>query len=171
VAHESHRAIKEEWLTPQWLLQRLGDFDLDPCAPHATRRPWPTAAEHFSIEDNGLAKPWHGRVWLNPPYGSKMGIWMARLADHGNGLGLIPSRTETAAFFDAVWDKADAVLFFRGRIKFHHANGTKAKTTMTAPHLLVAYGTDNVEALANCKDLGCFIKLGSTAQRSGDDHG
>jgi hypothetical protein len=92
---------------------------------------------------------------------------MARLAAHGNGIGLIPSRTETAAFFDAVWGKADAVLFFRGRIKFHHANGTKAKTTMTAPHLLVAYGQSNVETLGACADLGMFIDLRYASDRGG----
>jgi hypothetical protein len=48
MAHESHRSIKEEWLTPQWLLARLGEFDLDPCAPHSDRRPWPTATNHLS---------------------------------------------------------------------------------------------------------------------------
>jgi hypothetical protein len=48
------------------LINALGDFDLDPCAQVA--RPWDTAKQHFTIEDNGLLKPWDSRVWLNPHY-------------------------------------------------------------------------------------------------------
>lgn len=33
---------KDEWLTPPWLLSRLGSFDLDPCA--SVNRPWPTTS-------------------------------------------------------------------------------------------------------------------------------
>lgn len=43
---------KNEWLTPPELLAKLGDFDLDPCSP--INRPWPTAANHYTIEDDGI---------------------------------------------------------------------------------------------------------------------
>ena len=36
---------KNEWLTPPELLAKLGQFDLDPCAP--VNRPWPTATHHY----------------------------------------------------------------------------------------------------------------------------
>jgi hypothetical protein len=157
--HESAIATKEEWLTPPWLLKRLGEFDLDPCAPSDSRRPWSTALHHYSIEENGLAKPWEGRVWCNPPYGRKIGVWMQRLADHGNGIGLVIARTDTRAFFDSVWRRADAVLFLRGRLTFHHVSGKISDTGCTAPNVLVAYGTANVEVLRGLEDIGKFIKL------------
>jgi hypothetical protein len=56
---------KDEWLTPPPLIQALGEFDLDPCAP--IKRPWDMAKNHYTIEDDGLEKDWFGRVWLNPP--------------------------------------------------------------------------------------------------------
>ena len=70
-SHQSARAIKDEWLTPPHILSALGKFDLDPCASVA--RPWGTAAVHYTREDNGLTKPWLGRVWCNPPYGREQG--------------------------------------------------------------------------------------------------
>ena len=99
---------KEDWLTPPWLLEKLGEFDLDPCSP--VDRPWDTAAKHYTIADNGLNQPWEGRVWLNPPYGRQTIQWVRRLACHGNGIALIFARTETSIFFPWVWDRADALL-------------------------------------------------------------
>ena len=76
--HQSSAMLKDEWLTPPEIIKALGSFDLDPCAP--VIRPWPTAQEHYTILDNGLIKPWRGRVWLNPPYG-EIGPWARKLAD------------------------------------------------------------------------------------------
>ena len=110
---------KDEWLTPPDLVRALGPFDLDPCAPVPSRRPWATAAQHYSIEGNGLLLPWSGRIWLNPPYGTETHRWMARLAEHGDGIALIFARTETATFFESIWGKAHAALFLKGRVTFH----------------------------------------------------
>lgn len=65
-AHERDaRDGKDEWLTPPEIIRALGEFDLDPCAPIV--RPWDMAKAHYTELDNGLIRPWHGRVWLNPP--------------------------------------------------------------------------------------------------------
>ena len=101
-AHDIDRANgKEEWLTPPELIKSLGEFDLDPCSP--INRPWPIAKEHYTISDNGLVKPWIGRVWCNPPYGPETGKWMARCMAHKNCTALIFARTETRQFFEYVW--------------------------------------------------------------------
>lgn len=135
----------DEWLTPPEIMKPLGDFDLDPCSP--INRPWPTAAQHFTIEDNGLAHPWHGRVWCNPPFGREAVKWLRRMADHNNGIALIPARTETAMFYETVWGVADAVLFIKGRPHFHLVDGTRAPFNSGAPICLVAYGKQNAKAL------------------------
>ena len=155
--HQSAVMLKDEWLTPPWIVEALGPFNLDPCSPVA--RPWDTAAEHYSIMDNGLAKPWHGYVWCNPPYGREAEQWLKRLADHGNGIALIFARTETRMFFSEVWNKASAVLFIEGRLHFHHVDGTRAKANAGAPSVLVAYGNESASRLRDSGIAGKYIEL------------
>lgn len=135
---------KDEWLTPPDIIRALGQFDLDPCAP--VIRPWDMARRHYSIADNGLQLPWAGRLWVNPPYGDQTFLWIARAAAHGNAMALIFARTETKGFHREVWDKADAIFFFKGRLSFFHVDGVQGGTA-NAPSCLIAYGADNVEAL------------------------
>ena len=152
MALSSHERIpvaaggKEEWLTPPHIIEALGPFDLDPCAPIV--RPWDTATRHYCFpNEDGLALPWEGRVWMNPPYGNKTERWLRKMAGHGNGIALIFARTETAMFFESVWHKASAILFLRRRIVFCHVNGTPATGNAGAPSCLVAYGKDSAGVL------------------------
>lgn len=149
-SHQSAAMKNDEWLTPPELLRALGQFDLDPCSP-GDRRPWDTAGAHWSLDTefpvDGLDEPWFGRVWLNPPYGRETGQWLRKLADHGDGIALIFARTETDMFFEHVWQRADAILFLRGRLHFHYVTGERARANSGAPSCLVAYGSHNVKAL------------------------
>lgn len=124
-SHQSASMKNDEWLTPPYILNALGEFDLDPCSP--VSRPWATANNHYTIKDDGLSKDWFGKVWCNPPYGTEVSKWLKKLAEHGNGIALIFARTETKMFFDHVWNKADALLFIEGRLSFYDINGQMAK--------------------------------------------
>lgn len=155
--HQSANMRTDEWLTPPEILQELGEFDLDPCSP--IHRPWPTAKEHYTILDNGLQRQWNGRVWLNPPYGSEAARWLNKLAYHQNGIALIFARTETEMFFDHVWDKADALLFIKGRLYFYTVEGKKARANSGAPSVLIAYGKENAERLKHSCIKGAFVEL------------
>lgn len=135
------------WLTPPWLLDALGPFDLDPCAAPEPR-PWPTATRHITLPDDGLTVPWSGRVWCNPPYGDQTWRWLHRLADHGHGTALVFARTETRGFLETVWARADAVLFLAGRLTFCTPAGTAGKGNAGGPSCLVAYGADDARVLA-----------------------
>lgn len=159
-SHQSSRMKKDEWLTPPELLGKLGPFDLDPCSP-GSRRPWDTAKNHLSLEEHGdgLMCEWYGRVWLNPPYGRETVNWLAKLADHGNGIALIFARTETDMFFEQVWNKADALLFLRGRLHFHHVDGSRAAANAGAPSVLVAYGVENASILSDLNNIGQYISI------------
>lgn len=68
----------DEWATPpefvRPLADALGGFDLDPCSGAEKS---PIASETYTAEDDGLAQPWHGNVWLNPPY-SELGVWLRK---------------------------------------------------------------------------------------------
>lgn len=137
----------DEWLTPPEIVKALGDFDLDPCSPVV--RPWDTAAKHFNVHDDGLAQDWAGRVWLNPPFGREAVKWLRKMVQHGNGVALIPARTETAMFYECVWNVAHAVCFMKGRPHFHYVDGRRAAANSGAPICFVAYGWRNAHALVD----------------------
>src|SRR4051812_22584031 len=93
--HELTMGETVEWYTPPWVFEAIGlRFDLDPASPPGGL-PWVPAEHHYSDQDDGLAQPWYGRVWLNPPYGPGIGQWMSKLADHGNGIALVFNRSDT----------------------------------------------------------------------------
>jgi len=146
----------DEWLTPPSIIESLGEFDLDPCSP--IERPWDTAKNHYCEPDDGLNKYWDGRVWCNPPYGRETFLWLDKLASHGNGIALIFARTETKGFHRQIWEKANAVFFFEGRLKFHYVDGTQGDSA-NAPSCLVAYGDRNVDALSISGLKGRLIEL------------
>ena len=147
----------DEWLTPPEIIKAFPQFDLDPCAP--VNRPWPTAKEHYTKDDDGLSKDWWGCVWMNLPYGSECQKWLAKLAAHGNGIALVFARTETKMFKNYVFDKADALLFVHGRICFHKVDGSKSKNSGGAPSVLIAYGSEAFQRLKNANIQGRFISL------------
>lgn len=141
----------DEWYTPSWLFHALNvEFDLDPCSPGSPPSSVP-AKRHLTKTDNGLAADWHGAVWLNPPFSSKR-PWYERLVTHGNGIALMPSRTETHDL-QTYMSAAQALLFLRGRIYFERGqrpggNGVGGVTT-TPPFgiMLCAYGETMANAL------------------------
>lgn len=151
--HQSARSQTDTWLTPPHIIAALGVFDLDPCAFPG----WLTARSAICLPDDGLTSDWIGRVWLNPPYGAETFDWLARLADHGDGIALIFARTETSGFVEQVWRRADGLLFLAGRLHFHKPDGSRAKANSGAPSALVAYGAENVRALRCCGLPGAFV--------------
>ncbi len=161
--HQSPRAITTTWLTPLHVLAALGPFDLDPCAAPEPR-PWPTAGEHITEAADGLSQPWRGRVWLNPPYHGPTALrFMRRMVQHGRGTALLFARTETALFFETVWNAATALLFLEGRLTFCRPDGTPARANSGAPSVLIAYGADDAARLHGCRLLGQFIRLRESA--------
>lgn len=144
----------DEWLTPPWLVNLLGPFDLDPCAP--VNRPWDTAKRHYNKLDDGMSQPWEGRVWLNPPYGRQTFTWLRRLAEHKDGgIALTFARTETQGFFDTVWNRARCVFFFKGRLKFHYVDGREGNTA-NAPSVLVAYTNNDLDIIRKAWSSGAL---------------
>lgn len=141
-----HRGATDVWLTPPHIIAALGPFDLDPCAAPRPR-PWPTAAQHVTLPCDGLTWDWDGFVWCNPPFGPDAEAWLWKMGEHGNGIALVPARTETRWFIRTVWERADAVLFLYGRPHFHHPDGTRGKANSGAPICLIGYGAEAVRRL------------------------
>jgi len=160
---EGGTATTHDWLTPPELITALGPFDLDPCA--SQYQPWRTAATQFTIEDDGLARAWAGRVWCNPPYGPHAEKFLKRMAEHGNGIALIFARTETRAFQEWCWRRADSMLFMAGRIKFRLPGGGHAGPA-GAPSVLVAYGKPNANWLLQSGIAGYVVTLANEFKAS-----
>lgn len=136
------------WLTPLPIVQSLGRFDVDPCAFPGHQ----TADELICLPDDGLRERWLGRVWLNPPYGRGIDEWIHRLYQHGNGIALVPARTDTE-WFQAAILKADGALFVKKRIPFLRPDGTPVPGN-TVGSVLLAFGDRNAEALWNSEIAG-----------------
>jgi hypothetical protein len=139
------RGATDDWITPPEITKALGSFDLDPCI--CDPQPFRTADCMWSLSDDGLSRNWFGRVWLNPPYGRKTGVWLKRLAEHGQGTALIFARTETEMFCRYVWEKASGLLFIAGRLHFYRPDGTRSKFNSGGPSVLIAYGNADARTL------------------------
>lgn len=117
VRFERSTTPTDEWYTPQEIIDALGRFDLDPCAPVSPL--WETADVMYNKNDNGLTKDWFGRVWLNPPYSRPLiELFVRRLAEHGDGIALLFNRCDNKLFQDIVFEQATALKFLRNRIRF-----------------------------------------------------
>lgn len=156
--HLPNQGKNDEWLTPPFVVDALGPFNLDPCSP--INRPWSTATRHLTIDDDGLNATWADDefVWLNPPYGPHTWKWLERLATHpAGGIALIFARTETVGFFSTAWQNADAMFFLEGRLFFHYVDGTRAPFNSGAPSVLLGYGAEAVTRLNTCNLNGAFV--------------
>ena len=106
-----------EWWTPTTVLDAvrasMGGIDLDP-ASCAEANEAVGATQFYSIADDGLASPWAGRLWLNPPF-SGCSRWAAKLLDE-----IAMGNIEAACFLGPIgsgpwvarmWETADAVVW------------------------------------------------------------
>ena len=132
----------DEWATPQAVIDRLveefGRFDLDPCARDHTAK----AETYFTVDDDGLSRPWFGRVFVNPPY-SKPRPWCEKAnqeTKRGNVdlvVMLLPAATDTRWFHESVLPDAE-IRFVRGRVRFVGWEGTPIPAPKS-PSLLAIY--------------------------------
>lgn len=113
-------SAKDDWETPAWLFGLLDaefNFTLDAAANPANTK----CARYWTQEDDGLAQPWEGQVWCNPPYSRGVGVWIAKAAaEAAKGATvvlLLPARTDTRWFHDHVLGTAE-VRLVKGRLKF-----------------------------------------------------
>ena len=154
--HDKKDNASVDWYTPKWVFDEMGlEFDLDPCTPQGGI-PWIPAKQHYSLPNDGLAMPWLGRVWCNPPYGKHTGAWLAKMNRHRNGVALVFARTDTKWFHESVVT-ADAILFLKGRISFVDGLGATGGGGAGAGSMLIAWGEENVAALERLSGRGFLV--------------
>ena len=122
LALKSSRSV--EWYTPVAYVEAarevLGAIDLDP-ASCSEANEVVDARRYFDVADDGLARDWRGRVFLNPPY-NRAGEFVAKLLDeHQAGrveaaVVLLNSYGVDAAWFRPLW--AHLLCFTDHRIAF-----------------------------------------------------
>ena len=149
---------EKTWLTPPRVVEALGPFDLDPCCPPKMRgeppsrwcaapttdSPWTGRASAYGATRHTDAKPCRSSArWRNT---------------RGGGIALIFARTDTSAWQDLVFPVAHGVLFLRGRLRFHRADGTQGETA-TAPSALVAYSAKDFARLRKSGLAGALVTL------------
>jgi DNA N-6-adenine-methyltransferase (Dam) len=144
-SHQKTVGTSQVHLTPRWIIDALGPFDLDPCA--AAPRPWDCATRNITEADDGLRQPWTGRVFLNPPFDRYVvARWIQRLAEHGHGTALLHARTETE-WFRVCWRFGSAILFMAKRVAFARPDGSTQPANSGAPPVLVAFGNYDAERI------------------------
>jgi len=82
---------------------------------------------------------------------------------HGNGIALAFARTETVGFHRWVWNCATAVMFLKGRPHFHHPDGKRAAGNSGGPICLIAYGSQNADALRRSGLAGTVVNCDLSA--------
>jgi len=130
-----------EWYTPAIYIKSartvMGDIDLDP-ATCAEAQATVKARQFFTKETDGLAQKWHGRVWLNPPYGrdedgeSTVAKWVhkvvtAYISREIEQAVILVNNTGDRAWFDELWPFPICVT--SKRIKFYGPNNTNGNPT------------------------------------------
>jgi len=169
--------VEDDWLTPPGLIQLLGPFDLDPCA--SPGQPWPTAKKMIVLPENGLTAKWEGFAFCNPPYGRALKPWTKRMAEHNNGILLVPAATEMS-WFKPIWLGAKGIFFIYDRVMFYHPakSGPEKAGTLCPnkwrPHVLAGFGDRAEEKLARLKIPGSYVEGwsnsdGSQSFYNGDD--
>lgn len=166
-AHESTHNKSVEWYTPPEIFEALDlTFDLDPCSPGQGKSFVP-ARRHYTAADDGLSSPWTGRVFCNPPYGSQTGVWLERLAEHGDGIALVFARTDVL-WFQKHAVRADLICFVSSRVKFFKGDTVTRGGTPGAGSMLLAYGPSNVAALRGAGLGACVTVLADTTMHKHD---
>lgn len=162
-AWEPNTGGSDEWYTPAYIFDALDvSFDLDVAAPRLGPKNL-KVSEWFCDTQDGLSQPWHGRVWMNPPFGGRNGLipWLDKFFAHGNGIALTPDRTSAPWWQDAN-RRADATLFIAGKVKFERPDGSLGKSPGTGTTLF-ACGPRSVMALRDAQYNGLGVVMQRTA--------
>lgn len=121
------RERRNEWFSPQNVVDAarrvMGAIDLDP-ASCVRANEIVRAKKYYDQSADGLIQPWHGRVWLNPPYDTFAPKFFVKLceeyAEHRVSMAclLLGVHHLTTKWFQQVEGFASILCLPAGRLKF-----------------------------------------------------
>ena len=121
---------KDEWRTPPDVFKKIsemyGPFTLDAAASDDNHH----CDRYFTAEIDALQRIWTGTVFVNPPYGKYINLFVRKAHEEciikGNcerAVLLIPASTDTAYWHECVFPDATEIEFWKGRIRFLNNDG------------------------------------------------
>ena len=148
--HVSFNSGNNEWYTPEYIITAariaMGSIDMDIASSDMAQQ-IVQAKEYYTAETNGLDKPLHGNIWLNPPYSSDLvDKFISKMVDerdnYDQAVVLVNNATETE-WFERLISIASAVCFPRSRVRFYMPEG---KTGAPLQGQAIIYIGTNVKA-------------------------
>ena len=123
-------------------------------------RSFSKARNCYRKRDNGLKKPWFGRVWLNPPWSTVL-PWLVRLLEHldtdaaHEGMMLVRNDPSTE-WFKRAEKRATAIAFMGERTRYWQLEGTQVVECGTPEFssVLFYFGPRVREFVAECRRRG-----------------
>jgi hypothetical protein len=152
VGDDAVATTSDDCYTPRWVFDAMGlQFDLDVAAP--VGGPWHVpCARYYTAADDGLAQPWDGLVWCNPPY-SRFMVWAERWTNaRGALMGLVQPLNHYLA---TVFDFADVVTFMH--CEFARPDGTSVRLRQSVFVAFRDVGTEPAERLAAADPYGAVL--------------
>jgi len=161
-AHVSYNSGENEWYTPINIIESaravLGVIDLDP-ASNPVANEIVKAEKFYTKEDDGLSFSWFGNVWINPPYAQPLIQDFANKIiserDNCNQLIVLVNNATETKWFQCLMQKADAVCFPKGRVKFW--NPDKVSTPLQGQSIIY-FGHNTSKFLQEFKGYGFVLK-------------
>lgn len=172
---------KDAWRTPPALYEpiaeRIGGFDLDPCAgpppaqlelpgdeePAEDLEPTEIAEWNVTLPTDGLTIDWYGDVWLNPPFSEK-GDWLAKAVDewqHGDAdrvFIVTPDATDVAAWWhEYIAANAAVTYFVESRTNYVDPATAEAASGVSFNTAVSVFGEVPPELLRYWRDAGDLV--------------
>lgn len=148
------KITSDDCYTPRWVFAAMNlAFDLDVASPPGG--PWHVPCDrYYTAEDDGLAQPWPGLVWCNPPY-SKFAPWADRFAAHQTGIALMGFVQSEVRWGPTVYSAADAVSLIS--CDFVRPDGQKYRWRHQVFVAFRGVGTKPAERLAAADPYGAVL--------------
>lgn len=164
--HVAQNSGNNEWYTPLEIIQAakaaMSGVDCDPASSDVANQTVGATTFYTEAQD-GLTHPWHGNVWLNPPYAQPLIAQFAEAAASKYEAGefkqaciLVNNATETA-WFQRLLSVSSGVCFPSSRIRFLSPEG-KAGAPLQGQAIL--YLGDNYQGFADA-----FVGFGTILSR------